>query len=362
MNRLRHSKILIIVVFAVLLLAIPMSLPGAKKLVTNIIAPLISPPTTVATSVDMSLARGEKLVGICLPEESVWKTAGEQLKSQLVSLGYQVKLVYSDGTAQKQNAQLLELIQENADCLVVAPVDSVLMTDAAEAALKKNIPILSYGSLLMDTEATAGYICYDYEKMGAAAAEFVVDKLKLDTAKAESRVHTVELFMGAPEDYNAVQFYNGVFSVLDPYRKDGVLEFKSHRTTFESCCIYDWSSANAQAACTKRLTSYDKDSAPDACICASDNIAAGVIASLDEAGKTSLVTGNGNTDVGKTNMAAGKQQMSFNTNLDESAVACAAMVDWVLFAITPGLNMGEVSNNAATIPTALCGFTPINNE
>ena len=381
MNRLKDPKLLIIATLSLLLLIIPMTIPMNSDIVTNFVAPIITPilgpligqeettaptdsaeppaaPTVPSFALTPAL-RAEKLVGICLPDKNIWELAGSRLQAELVTLGYQVKLVYGDGTAQKQNTQMLELLAENAGCLIVAPVDSVLLTEATAAAIEKNVPILSFGSLLMDTEATTGYVCYDYQAMGKQVAEYVAEQLSLDTAKAENRVHTVELFMGSPEDYNAVLFYNGVISALEPYRTSGVLNIKSLRTTFESCCIWDWDAELAQKKCAERLEQYYQASAPDACICASDNIAAGVIAALDAKGQTSLVTGNGNTSAGRNNMTAGKQALTISTTVEEPAIACGTMVDWLIFGAVPDITLGEVSNNAVTIPTALCGFTLI---
>jgi putative multiple sugar transport system substrate-binding protein len=358
MNRLKDPKISIIALLALVLLVLPLIFLLRKDA-----DPAPSGPTVSTTlPVDLPLARGESVVGICLPSQTDWTVAGNKLQAQLLALGYQVKLVYGDGSAQTQSRQMLELIEEGANCLVVAPVDSFLMAEAADAALAKKVPIVSYGSLFMDTEAAAGYVCYDYRKMGKEIAEYVASKLNLATAKEEQRLHTAELFMGSPDDYNAMQFYSGVMSVLEPYLAEGVLEIKSRRTTFESCCIWDWSKDNAKKECIKRLENSYGDTAPDVCICASDNIAAGVITALEEKGKTSLVTGNGNTKTGKDNMFAGKQALTVSTTLDETAVACGAMVDWALFGAKSEVVFTSVSNNAVTVPTALCGFTLIKND
>ena len=363
MNRLKDPKIIAIALLSLVLLVLLIVFVAGKpgKNTGNPPATTV-PPTTEPIVVD-PLERQEKLVGICLPDKSTWGVAGDRLNAELVNLGYKTKLLYGDGTAKKQNSQMLELVNLNVDCIVIAPVDSVPMAEAAKAALSKKIPVLSYGSLLMDTEAAVGYVCYDYEAMGAEVATYVATQLKLDTAKAENRVHSVELFMGSPENYNAVQFYNGVMSVLDGYRSAGVLEIKSLRTTFEICSIEGWSKENAKVECANRLKNHYKGEAvPDACICASDNIAAGVIEALDEREKTSLVTGNGNTAAGQRNIAAGKQALTVNSTIDEPAIACAAMVDWAIFGAMPQVKLGRVSNNAVTIPAALCSFTLVKKE
>ena len=310
------------------------------------------------------LVRQERLVGVCLPQESdAWTTTGNQLQSQLTALGYRVKVVYGDGTAQSQNTLLLELMDQGAACLVVAPVDSAAMAQVQNAALEKKVPILSYGSLLMDTEAVAGYICYDYQEMGASVARYIEEAFSLSSAEKENRSYTVELFMGAPEDYNAMLLHKGILGELEPYLTAGVLECKSHRIAFEDSCIPEWSQLSAEKSCNGRLKNSYPGGAPDICICASDSIAAGVISSLEKAGitKLPLVTGNGATQKGMENLSAGKQTLTVRTDPSDPAKACCAMVDMVLFGVTPDFNMGEVFNNVNNVPTALCGFTLVDN-
>lgn len=350
MNRYKNPYISAIALVVLVVLAIVVILSAAKK-------PDPSPAPAVPVVVEPE-ARAGKTVGICLPiADDAWTATGELLESQITALGYPVQLVYGDGTAQKQNGLLLELMEQGVACLVIAPVDSAAMTESANMALEKNIPILSYGSLLMNTEATTGYICYDYQGMGTRIGQYIAEKLKLSTAKSEGRVHTVELFMGAPEDYNATLFHASILSALTPYKNEGVLEFKSRRTSFEDSCILDWSDSNAEKECANRLKNSYPGAAPDVCICASDSIAAGVIRALEKAGVSSLVTGNGATETGKANIQAGKQLLSVSTDPAVPAKACAAMVDWALFGSATELTMGTTYNNVTDVPTALCGFT-----
>lgn len=303
------------------------------------------------------LNREDKLVGICLPDESdAWLTAGKQLKKELTEVGYQIELCYADGTAQTQNRLLLELMDKGADCLVVAPVDSAVMTEASQAALEKKIPILSYGSLLMDTAAVAGYICYDYQGMGEEIGRYVVQKLSLQNAERDDKIYTAELFMGSPEDYNAVLLHKGIMNVLSPYLEAGVLECKSRRTDFEDCCIQDWSAAEAERLTGNRLKNY-LGVAPDVCICASDSIAAGVIRGLEANALTGFVTGNGATEEGLANLKAGKQGLTVRTDPSSPAKLCAAMADLAVFGAAPDFALGEVFNNVVAVPTALCPFT-----
>ena len=340
----------------VLLLVVAFCIPTAKP-------PAADPPPETTQA---ALSRQEHTVGICLPAQiDAWTATGAMLEKQLSDLGYRTEVVYSDGTAKAQNQLLLELISKDVSCIVLAPVDSAAMAEADAAALKKNIPILSYGTLLMDTEAVAGYICYDYQAMGASVARYIEQTYTLATAQAEGRSYTAELFMGSPEDFNAVLLHKGIMGVLEPYLTSGVLDCKSHRTAFEDSCIYEWSENTAQAACKGRLRSYP-ESRPDILLCASDSIAAGVIRALEESGITAenmpLVTGNGATEAGMANLAAKKQALTVQTDPEEPAKACCAMVDRVLFGLEPEFALCDTFNNVKNIPTALCGYTLIEGE
>lgn len=342
-----------------------LALLGLVLLVVLVTCQPKSDPLDARADTTAPLERQERLVGVCLPQETdAWVITGNHLQTQLAALGYQVKLVYSDGTAKSQNTHLLELMEQGADCLVVSPIDSAAMAEAQSTALAKNIPILSYGSLLMDTLAVAGYICYDYQGMGAEIARYIEETLSLSTAEKENRSYTVELFMGAPEDYNAMLLHKGILSELEPYLTDGVLECKSHRTAFEDTCIPEWSQLSAEKSCSGRLKNYDSGTAPQICICASDSIAAGVISALEKAGFTELplITGNGATELGMDNLSAGKQTLTVRTDPADPANVCCAMVDMVLFGVTPDVPIGEVWNNVTNVPTAFCGFTLVDNK
>jgi len=360
---IRDKKLLILVtvlafVLLVLLFVAAFCIPKAK------VPPVQTPPATTGPTVPPT--RQEQTVGICLPARlEAWIGTGELLQKKLTALGYKTRLVYGDGTAKAQNQLLLELIENDISCIVLAPVDSAGMAEADTAALEKNIPIIAYGALLMDTEAVAGYVCYDYQAMGAELARYIEKKHTLSSAATEERSYTVELFMGSPEDYNAVLLHKGILSVLKPYLSAGVLDCKSHRTAFEDSCIYEWSGNAAEKACNSRLSSYP-DSRPDILICASDSIAGGVLRSLEAAGVTvenmPLVTGNGATTEGLANLAAKKQAVTIQTDPEEPAEACCAMVDRLLLGLETEMALSTTFNNVTQIPTALCGYKLIEGE
>lgn len=317
--------------------------------------PQTAPPTTLPVD------REGSTIGICLPSQAeAWSETAHLLKQQLTDKGYAVELSYGDGTPFGQLNALNALFMQNVDCVIVAPADSATLPNNQLVPGEDPVPLISYGSLLMDTDTVAGYVCYDYYQMGREIARKVEDALDLSAAADQNRSHTIELFMGAPKDYNAVLLYDGLQSILGTYLDSGVLECKSGRLAFEDNCISGWSADAAATACATRLKNHYPGSAPDICITGSDNIAAGVIRALKSAGvhagQWPLITGNGATEEGLTQLSEGELKLTVSTDPTDPAKACVAMVDMVLFGVQPDFPVAEISNHLRAVPTALCDF------
>lgn len=317
--------------------------------------PETTPPTTIEVD------REGSVIGICLPVQTEeWADAAYLLKQQLAAKGYGVELSYGDGTVPGQLEAMNALFRKNTDCVIVAPADSATLPNTQLLPGEDPVPLISYGSLLMDTDTVEGYVCYDYYAMGQEIARQVARTMALDTAADQNRSHTIELFMGAPRDYNAVLLHQGLRSILDPYFASGVLTCASGRLAFEDNCISGWSAEAAAAACATRLEKYYPGNAPDICITGSDNIAAGVINALESTGIVSgnwpLITGNGATEAGLAYLSAGKLHLTVSTDAADPAKACVAMVDMVLFGLQPDFTLAELSNHLRSVPTALCDF------
>lgn len=309
----------------------------------------------------VQIVRDDKLIGICVPsQDQVWLDAGALLENTLAQRGYRVAFSWGDGTAQGQGSAMRSLIYQGVAALITVPVDSATLGDTAREAQKYNVPVISYGSLLMDSDAVRGHVCFDYEKMGLFIASHVIEKLGLETAAAEGRSHTVELFMGAPEDYNALSFHKGIYAGLKKHLDAGVLRILSDRVTFEDTCVIGWSAERANQLCASRLNAYG-DTAPDAIICASDAIATGVIQALTNKGCSPeswpLITGNGATPEGIAMLKGGTLSVTVKTDPQAPTTACAELVDMVLLGLTPSFQTVNIFNNAVDVPTALCDFT-----
>ena len=307
---------------------------------------------------------GKKTVGVCMPTQSSerWINDGANMKKQLESLGYSVDLQYAEDDVQMQVSQVENLIAKKVSCLVVAAIDSGALVNVLAQAKEANIPVIAYDRLLMDTDAVSYYATFDNKGVGTVIAKYIEDKKQLKTAKAEGRSYTMELFMGSPDDNNALFLYNGIMEVLKQYIDNGVLVVKSGRTSFQDTCILRWSQETAQQWCENYLSAfYAKDKLDIACT-AFDGFAYGVRSALEGAGYTAenwpLITGQDAELMATKNIISGKQTMSIYKDTRLLASKCTTMVQAVLEGAKPEINdTTQYNNHKLIVPSYLC--TPV---
>lgn len=274
-------------------------------------------------------------VGVLLPDEQPdWLAQGEQLTKKLQELGYNTTVVYAENDPQRQNLQLRDQIGEQADCLVVAAVDSFALSDSITLAKASGIPVVAYDRLLLQTDGLDCYVGFDSFMNGVAVGDFVVQSKQLQLAAEEGLCYTVELFMDSPENYSALEFYWGVLSVLQPYLDSGVLTCSSGYLAFEDACIQDGDAKAAEKQCTYLLNRCYLEKMPDIILTASDSLTAGVCAALDTAQcpveSWPLVVGQGLSEETEARMQAGKQMMTVVLDRDALADTCAQQVQALL--------------------------------
>lgn len=293
-------------------------------------------PTTTEETTAASTEDPTKNVGIALAgsEEGHWAAEGAALQKKLEAMGYRVTLVYAGNDAQHQADQIDKMITAESDCLVVAGVDSLALTQPLSRAKTQQIPVIAYDRMLTYTDAVRYCVAPDAYGAGKAMAEHTVAKLELATAQEKKRTYRTELFMGSPEDPNSLRIYQGMMEVLQPYFDSGVLKSLSGRTAFEDCCTPDWSGDTARDDCADYLAGFYKKEKPDVLFAASDALAAGVCAALEEAGfvgkKAPLVTGCGADADAVTRLTAGSQGMTLYMDRQLLVEECALAVEALL--------------------------------
>ncbi|MCR4637624.1 sugar-binding protein [Ruminococcus sp.] len=276
----------------------------------------------------------KKTIGISMPSQSLerWNSDGSSLKAQFEKAGYSVDLRFAEDNADKQNEDISGMINDGADLLLIAAVDGNTLSDTLVQAKDKEIPVVAYDRLIMNTDALTYYVSFDNLTVGKLQGEYIRDQLHLMSATNE---YNIEFVAGDAGDNNARYFFNGAYDTLKPYIDKGTLHILSGRNTFEQVATKDWTTANAEKTMKDTLASYYNDGKSlDIVLCSNDSTALGVENALDsdyKGGNTPLITGQDGDLANLANIVDGKQSMTVYKNVhDEAAVAfgvCKMLLD-----------------------------------
>ncbi len=335
--------------FAALFLALCLLLAGCGAGVSNN-APKEKDPEGVFVNTT---------VGILLPgnRSSLWEERCRELTEAVEALGYDVAAFYADSDPQLQGDQLEKLVLRGVDCLVVAAVDSLTLTDAIAYAKRANVPVVAYDRLLMNTDGVDWHIAFDSLAAGTAIGNHIVEEKQLASAAQESRTYTIEFFMGSPEDSNGQLIHSGIMAVLQPYLDAGTLVCSSGRVAFEDTCIQGWTGENAWRHYREHCASLYTQKAPDILCCASDSIAGGLCSAMENEGchleNWPLITGQGGGEEALLRIAEGRQSMTLAADHAALATQCARGVHALLTGETPQTTPHTCNNGVVPVPAYL---------
>ena len=311
-------------------------------------------------------------VGVSMPTKDLqrWNQDGSNMKAQLEKAGYTVDLQFAANDINTQVSQLENMITSGCKVLVIASIDGNSLSNVLESAQKKNIKVIAYDRLIMNTKAVSYYATFDNYKVGTIQGDYLVDKLGLKSRSASDPVY-MEFFTGDPGDNNINFFFGGAMDVLTPYIEKGVIVCKSGQTAKAQCATLNWSAAEAMSRMENLITSngYAPNGQKlDAVYCSNDSTAEGVINALKSAGYDAsnipVITGQ---DCDITNMKfiiAGLQSMSIFKDTRTLAAKVVEMVDAIMKGTNPPINdTTTYDNNVKVVPSFLCEpvFGDINN-
>ena len=310
-------------------------------------------------------ATGTK-VGVAMPTKDLqrWNQDGSNMEEQLKAAGYEVDLQFANNDVQQQVSQIENMINNGCNVLVIASIEGDSLGTVLATAKEKNIPVIAYDRLIMNTDAVSYYATFDNYMVGTKQGEYIKDQLDLDNADGP---FNLEVTTGDPGDNNARYFYQGAIDVLQPYIDSGKLVIKSGQLDFDQVATASWSSENAQSRAENIVSSnYADGSNIDAWLCSNDSTAQGVVAALDANynGTWPIITGQDCDIVSVQNMIAGKQSMSIFKDTRTLAAQVVKMVGQILSGETVDVNdTTTYDNGTGVIPSYLCEpvFADINN-
>lgn len=303
------------------------------------------------------------LIGVTLPDQTVrrWIKDGDHMKKKLAEKGYTVDLEYAENNIDMQISQIDNMIEHGAKCIVVSAVDSTKLLNVLAKAKKKNIPVIAYDRLLMDTDAVSYYATFDNKGVGILMAQYIEDKLGLAEGKGP---YNIEFFAGSHDDNNAYFVNSGVFEVLQPYIDKGQLVVPSGQTDFDLICTLRWSQEVAQKRMDNILAEYYHDGKKvDAVIAPNDRVGYGIGNALEAAGykvgeNWPLITGQDAELQAARYILAGRQAMTVFKDTRVLAEKCVEIIEAVLNGTEPEINdTTSFDNHKLVVPAYLC--TPV---
>lgn len=305
---------------------------------------------------------GKVKIGVSMPTQSLqrWNQDGANMKSQLEAAGYAVDLQYGgDNEIPMQVSQIENMITGGAKVLVIAAIDGSSLTEVLKEAKAKNIPVIAYDRLIMNSDAVSYYASFDNFKVGVLQGQYIESKLNLKTAAGP---FNIELVTGAPDDNNVNFFFGGALSILKPYIDNGKLKVLSGQTTQAQAATPNWSTEEAQKRFENIITSVKygpRGTKLDAVLCSNDSTANGVTNALVNAGYTKdnfpIITGQDCDKPSVKNMNAGIQAMSVFKDTRTLASKVVEMVNALAKGAAPPVNDTKTYNNGTgIIPSFLC--------
>jgi len=165
---------------------------------------------------------GKLAVGIVLPtkDEPRWIQDETRFKDALEEAGYEVEILFSQGSSAKEKENVEALITKGVQVLIICPHDGDAAAAAVEEAREADIKVISYDRLITSTEAVDYYVTFDSVAVGAQQGQYLADR-------ASGSGNPLYLYAGAATDNNAFLFFEGAWSVLQPLIADGTFVIKN---------------------------------------------------------------------------------------------------------------------------------------
>ena len=319
-----------------------------------------APETTAADSVMDPPADGTPIgarVGISLPTKDAeeWNLTGDRMKKELIALGYNVALDYASNDVATQVTQVENMLNSGCQLLIIAAIDGDAFGVVLDTAKEKEVPVISYAKMLLNSDAVSYYVAHDPYMIGTKQGEYIRDNLKLDITDGP---YNIEIFTGDQNDDYARCMFSGAMDVLTSYIDEGKLVVKSGQTDFKEAATSDWASEAAQSRMDAIVSAnYSDGTMLHAVLCSGDSCALGVIKALESyyKGTWPIITGSGCELENVNNILSGKQSMSVFCDSTVLALKAVQMANAIIKDEDVPVNDNERFNNGVkTIPSFLC--------
>ncbi len=311
-------------------------------------------------------ASGGTKVGVAMPTKDLqrWNQDGSNMEAKLKEAGYTVDIQYASNDIATQVSQIENMINSGCKVLVIASIDGDSLGTVLAQAKEKDIKVIAYDRLIMNSDAVSYYATFDNYMVGTKQGEYIEAQLGLASGKGP---FNIELITGDPGDNNARFFFGGAMDVLQKYIDNGQLVVRSGQTDFATVATANWSTETAQNRFDAIIAAnYSDGTQLDAVMASNDSTAMGVTNSLEAnyTGNWPIITGQDCDVANVKNMIAGKQSMSIFKDTRTLADKTVEMVDAILQGKEAPVNDTKTyDNGTGVIPSFLCEpvFADVNN-
>lgn len=297
-------------------------------------------------------------IGVAMPTQQSerWIADGDNIKTKLEELGYEVDLQFANDDIPTQISQIENMINGGAKALVIASIDGTTLTSVLDTAESQDIPVIAYDRLINGSDTVDYYTTFDNFEVGVQQATSLLIGLGvLDENGGETGEEgpfDVELFAGSPDDNNATFFWNGAMETLQPYLDSGVLRVPSGQTDFEQAAILRWLPDTAQDRMEDLLTVGGGETL-EGVLSPYDGLSIGIISALTSGGYSAdelpVVTGQ-DAEVGSVqSIVAGEQYSTIFKDVRELGERAVLMVDALMNGEEPEVNDTETYDNGEKI-------------
>jgi len=250
--------------------------------------------------------------------EQDYKYITEALGEYNVRIIAKVADITDGGEAQLQ--QFAEGLKSGIQNYIITPVDYNVFNETKILEGRENLNILCHDRMIYNNPSIDFFSSCDNFDIGVMQGQFIIQNFVASGKKSA----TIELFAGPTVDNNAIQFYQGAMSCLQPYITSGALKVPSGLQSYEEVALPSWEAVDARQAMTSRLNeSYSEGNLPDYILAPADYVSIGCVEAIKKLypgqSKYPVITGQDATDIAIEFINLGMMSMTIDKSLREMA-------------------------------------------
>ena len=316
-------------------------------------------------------------VGIVLPtvQENRWLGDQAEFEKAIKAAGLKAQILFSNNNSATERTNVETLISQGAKVIVLCAYDATAAAASVRDAKSEGITVISYDRLIMGVNGIDYYVTFDSLKVGAAKAQFLIDKA------GNSKGNNLYLYSGALTDNNSFIFFEGAWKLLQPKIADGTFiirncpaavalkdknnlsreEYASIMSTIDS----EWSMTICKTLAEANLTASGRDAKGTAFVLgpADDDCARALADTFlaDADIKTLWLTGADGIEASVQYIIDGKQSMTVYKDPGALVDATIKIVQAVLKGQKYPTN-STYDNDVQKVPAVECGVVTVTTD